>query len=147
MYCYNSSQRKNYSLVSNPKLPLSSQPTSSRRRVHALRHTTGMMRMYRVTIGGSNRFVLVPSLSLFPINTSRNVRDVNTRLNHRKSQSNRKTLFFYDTHLVFPLTSRSEHHVHFPIKAGCHLEGLDKLRRAHTTGSLCDDASQSHFLL
>lgn len=50
-------------------LPLSSQPTSSMRSVQALRHTTGMMRMYWAMIGGSKMLVLVPSLSMFPTKT------------------------------------------------------------------------------
>lgn len=50
-------------------LPFSSQPTSSMRSVHAFRHTRGMTRMNWAMSGGSNRLVLVPSLSTFPTNT------------------------------------------------------------------------------
>lgn len=53
----------------------------------------------------------------------------------------------YATCLVFPLAGSSVHHIHFAIKAGCHLEGLDKLCSTHATGSLCDDASETHLLL
>lgn len=50
-------------------LPLSSQPTSSMRSVQARRQTTGMMRIYWATIGGSKRLVLVLSLSMLPTKT------------------------------------------------------------------------------
>lgn len=50
-------------------LPLSSQPTSSMRSVQALRQTTGMIRMYWATMGGSKRFVFVLSLSVLPMKT------------------------------------------------------------------------------
>lgn len=51
------------------------------------------------------------------------------------------------SHLVPPLALHSVGHVSVSIEAARHLEGLDVLSRAHSTGALSDDARQTHLLL
>lgn len=51
------------------------------------------------------------------------------------------------SNLVPPLAIHSVSSVSVSIKAARHLEGLDVLSRAHATGTLSDDARQTHLLL
>lgn len=124
---------------------MSSHPTSSMRSVQALRQTTGMMRMYWAMIGGSNRFVFVLSLSVLPTKTCST-----QTVSKLKKDTCELCLRFCrnkSSNLVSPLAFHSVSRVRAPIKAARHLEGFDILSRAHSTGSLSDDACQTHLLL
>lgn len=50
-------------------------------------------------------------------------------------------------HMVSSLPFCSVHRVGLAVQAGGHLEGLDELRRSHTTGTLRDDACEAHLSL
>ncbi len=50
-------------------------------------------------------------------------------------------------HHIFALVLRSVHGEGSPIQTGCHLEGFDELSCAHATGTLGNDASETHLPL
>lgn len=113
------------------------------RSVHALRHTTGMIRMYWATMDGSKRLVLVPSLSVFPAKTCDTTTKVRRKSALMTNDSASRRLF----DLVPPLALDFMSGVCAPIQAAGHLKGLDVLRRSQATGALSDDARQTHLLL
>lgn len=105
------------------------------------------MRMYWATIGGSKRLVFVLSLSVLPTKTC----NTQTRGNEERDADVLEATVYDDvgtpSNLVPPLAVHFVSSICVSIKAARHLEGLDVLSRAHATGTLRDDARQTHLLL
>lgn len=116
------------------------------RSVHALRQTTGMIRMYWATIEGSKRFVFVLSLSVLPTKTcSTETKSANTSNYSFFISKDSKRCLLFD--LVPPLALHFKGSICIPIQAARHLKRLDVLSSSHAAGALSDDARQTHLLL
>lgn len=85
--------------------------------------------------GGSNRLVLVPSLSTFPTNTYTEKGEESAK--HPDDGVNAGVT---SPHVIAGFALRSIHGERPPIQTRRHLEGFDILSTSDATGTLCRDS-------